>query len=386
MKRILACFLLLLFIPGAALAQDPINLSTPGYDGLSPYALSDGHILFYGNAASDGDYQDSKARLLCLNSDGTTAWEYVHPAEGRCSFSHPRLLADGSIGVVFTNSPDQNIRELAICTFSLDGRLLAEPVSIFTENLSVSGVTDTCIECVHMPGDEPAYEYRFLNWQGETLFSFPSDQVIGGWHEMLPATDGILLAGKANGYPAPVVLAKLDLEGHILWSRTLSSSLPEVDAGFDGLLPMADGGFTAVLGEQTYDPESFSPTKTENFLVRFDGEGNLLWKHSFQQMGLIHAPVLDMIAYGPYIVVAMASEMPDGNEPFQYWFDAVTGEYAGRTSQLIPDGMINLNSEFVILDSGLWLNQDLCKDIPGGRMAALDSRDEWLVKVSGLWK
>ena len=46
MRRIHACFLLLLFIPAAVLAQESINLSTPGYDGLSPYALPDGHILF----------------------------------------------------------------------------------------------------------------------------------------------------------------------------------------------------------------------------------------------------------------------------------------------------------------------------------------------------
>lgn len=385
MRRILACFLLLLFIPAAVLAQEFINLSTPGYDGLSPYALPDGRILFYGNAAAVGDYQDSRARLLCLNADGTMAWEYVHPAEGRCSFSHPQLLADGSIGVIFTNSPDQQIQELAICDFSQDGKLLAEPISIFIENLSVSDVTETCIECVYMPGNEPVYEYRFLNWQGKPLFSFPSDQVIGGWHEMLPTAAGILLAGKANGYPAPVVLVKMDLEGNIHWSRTLSSPLPDVDADFDGLLPMADGGFTAVLGEQTYDPDSFLlPTKTEVFLVRYDQEGNILWKQSFQQMGLIHVPVMDMIVYDPYIVVAMAPDTPDGNEPFQYWFDAATGEFAGRTSQLIPEGMTNLNSELFILDSGLWLNQDLRKDIPDDRMAALDSRDEWLVKVTDL--
>ena len=46
MKRLLVCLLALVFIPAVALAQEAINLSTPGCDGLSPYALPDGRILF----------------------------------------------------------------------------------------------------------------------------------------------------------------------------------------------------------------------------------------------------------------------------------------------------------------------------------------------------
>ena len=164
MKRFLAGLLILLFLALPAVAEEQINLSTPGDDFLTPYALPDGRIIFAGSAGDKGNYQNPKARLVCLNTDGTVAWDYFHPAEGNCRFSHVHLLPDGQLGVVFTNSQDQTTVEAAIYKFSLDGEMLAEPISIFTEHMLLLDSTDACITYLLSSSDGQITNFQFVDW------------------------------------------------------------------------------------------------------------------------------------------------------------------------------------------------------------------------------
>ena len=89
MKRILMILLSLLLLVQPALAEETINLSTEGYDDLKGdyCVLPDGRIVIAGAVGVKGNYENSRARLICLNPDGTVSWDYRDTSEGDCSFN-----------------------------------------------------------------------------------------------------------------------------------------------------------------------------------------------------------------------------------------------------------------------------------------------------------
>ena len=104
-KRIIAMVMVLLLLAMPALAEERIDLSTEGCDQfVDNLALPNGRVVFAGSAAVKGNYQDARARLLCLNPDGSVAWEYIHPAQGKCSFGNLELLP-GHVGCDHDQQP-----------------------------------------------------------------------------------------------------------------------------------------------------------------------------------------------------------------------------------------------------------------------------------------
>lgn len=382
MKRILSLLLIVLFLASPALAEEQIDLSTPGADALTPYMLPDGRIIFAGSAGVIGDGQNRKARLLCLNTDGTIAWDYIHPADGRCSFSHIQPLPDGQLGAVFTNSMDQTTVDAAIYKFSQDGERLTGPISIFTENMLLSASTDRCITYLVSSPDWQIIGDCFVDWDGNQLFQLPSESIMGGGFQTLPADDGILLLGNETGFPALGKLTRLDLSGNLVWSQSLEPTLPNANyMMFSPVFPLKDGGFAVVVYEEVWAADSFAPVVSEGFLLRFDKDGSMLWKTSFQQSSIPGVMMQDSIDYGNYLVAA-EEPIPGSERLWAYdWFDLNTGVLMARTEQAMPDGTTNLGGDFVVLDSGLWINRDFRLNIKEDRMAELDSREEILMKV-----
>ena len=380
MKRFLAGLLILLFLAFPVLAEEQINLSTPGADSLTPYALPDGRVIFSGNAGENGNNQSKKARLVCLNTDGTVAWDYFHPAEGLCKFSNVHLLPDGQLGVVFTNSQDQTTVEAAIYKFSLDGEVLAGPISIFTERMLLLDSTDACISYLVASPEGQIASYHFVDWDGQQLFQLPAESIMVGGFQTLSADDGVLLIGNETGFPALGKLMKLDLTGNIVWSQTLEPSLPNANhVNFSPVFPLRDDGFAVVLYEEVYD--SSTPSASEGYLLRFDKEGSLLWKTSLQQNGIPEITMMDCIEYENCLVAA--EDLSFGTEQvWKYdWFDLNTGALIKRTEQAMPDGITNYRSDFVVLDSGLWIHRNLRQNIKEDRLAELNSSDVILMKV-----
>ena len=374
----LAFLLLAVLVP--AFAEERIDLSTPGSDNLTPYTLPDGRIIFAGSAGEKGDYQNRKARLVCLNSDGTIAWDYLHPAEGSCNFSNVHLLLDGQLGVVFKNSPDQTTVEAAIYKFSLDGEILAEPISIFTERMLLLDSTDVCITYLVASPEGQIASYHFVDWDGKQLFQLPADSIIGGGFQTLPADDGVLLIGNETGFSALGKLMKLDMAGNIVWSQILEPSLPNANhVNFSPVYTLRNGGFAVVLYEEVYD--SSTPSASEGYLLRFDKEGSLIWKTSLQQSGIPEITMMDCIEYENCLVAA--EDLSFGTEQvWKYdWFDLNTGALIKRTEQAMPDGITNYRSDFVVLDSGLWIHRNLRQNIKEDRLAELNSSDVLLMKV-----
>ena len=141
------CFILCC---SAAMAENGMNLGADGNDWLT-YActLPDGRLLFTGSRATPGNYQDSRARLLCLNPDLSVSWEYWDPAEGKAHFSGAALLPDGTIGIIYTNAPYQETEAIEIRKFTMEGKQIGEAVDIFQNGKTsslVDSITSACIQ------------------------------------------------------------------------------------------------------------------------------------------------------------------------------------------------------------------------------------------------
>ena len=205
---------------------------------------------------------------------------------------------------------------------------------------------------------------------------------MGGGFQTLPADDGVLLLGNETGFPALGKLIRLDLSGNLVWSQSLEPTLPKANhMMFSPVSPLKDGGFAVVVYEEVWEADSFAPSVSEGFLLRFDKDGSMLWKTSFQQSGIPGVMMQDSIDYGNYLVAA-EEPIPGAERLWAYdWFDLNTGVLMARTEQAMPDGTTNLGGDFVVLDSGLWINRDLRLNITEDRAAELDSREEILMKV-----
>ena len=132
MKRATAVCLCLLMICSCALAQESVNLGGEGCDQMKYVCtLSDGRLVFCGNRGTVGNFNDARARLLCLNPDWTVSWEYIDPAKGMARYAFGALLEDGNIGIIYYNAPSQNTTALEIRKFTQEGRPVGEPIDLF---------------------------------------------------------------------------------------------------------------------------------------------------------------------------------------------------------------------------------------------------------------
>ena len=96
----------MVLLTGSALANEVADISGEGYDCMYyKCTLPDGRIILTGWKGEVGNYMDSRARILCLNPDMTVSWEYIDPAEGHCGYTWTAVRKDGTLGVVFDNSP-----------------------------------------------------------------------------------------------------------------------------------------------------------------------------------------------------------------------------------------------------------------------------------------
>ena len=385
MFRFLAFFLALMLFAMPAAADEQMDLSTPGADALTACPLPDGHVLFAGSAAEKGDFYNKKARLLCLNADGSTAWEYIHPAEGNCHFVDARFLEDGTIGALFLNRPDQTIKEAAIFKFSLGGELLSGPLDLFTSNLSFCEANEKCILFLISREDSSFERYSFVDWDGNLLFNLEPDTLIGNGFQVVPAEDGLLLVGKESGWPAPAKLVKLDFAGNVLWSETFERALGgNADFFFSPVARLSDGGFAALLREEVAPSDPSAKPLEEFYLIRFRPDGSILWKTSASQLGLPYISMLDAALYDEYLVIA-EENISQGDKLWTYrWFNAADGSPAGITQQPRPEGITNYTAQFVILDGGLWVRRGIRQAGSENRTAELDSADQRLMKVPEL--
>lgn len=215
-----------------ALAQAPFEqrVLMPGALDIHGAAMDDEGNYYFASVTEDNDIQVTR-----LSATGEHVWTNVYPffTEEGLYGDAIRVNDDGIVVVGYTLGAVTNSRDGLILHIDLDGNLVdAQRIDVLSSN---------------------ALHYLGNTSDGGFIASGRADMGTGNQYDML--------------------LAKLDGEGTMLWSKTYGS------AGWDwGYQPieLADGGF-AVVGYADELGTGFSPS---GYVVRTDALGNEMWARS----------------------------------------------------------------------------------------------------------
>ena len=386
MKKGLLLVLCVMICCAAACAESSVSISAEGEDWMSyAFTLPDGRMIFTGSRGKVGNYQESKARLLCLNPDRTVSWEYWDPAEGHAHFRGAALLEDGTIGVVYVNSPYQETEAIEIRKFSIEGKPIGNAIDLFKGGMTSGLVDDITSACIRMNVyTEDGKEQRgFLDWEGNLIFSFDRKKMIGV-RSTFAAGDGLVLAGNEIGGSANAKIMKVDPQGNVIWETVLPLMLENgARAWIDQCVQTPDGGYLAWIIESDYNSDQWA-----HALARFDQNGRKLWlnRESFDDTPTIGCTHL--IEYQGKAVMLVRDHSLGLTQVFR-WFDAngreigateltVSWENAGKNAgrnnvQVFPQSLI-------IMQDGLWVLNDL-RVGNDNVLKEMDSKDDILYRV-----
>lgn len=171
MGRLLIALLLPVLLCPAALADDQTT-DTWYFGGTGQETfyeatpLPNGCLLLNGSTQLGRSEQEQlpfasgerRAWLLCLNPDGSIAWEVIDSVQGTTRYVVPQVLADGRIAVLYYNSPSQVTEAVAIRYFTQDGEPAGE-------------VSLPATAPFELPGDRCAGGYVFSYDEADTQFA-----------------------------------------------------------------------------------------------------------------------------------------------------------------------------------------------------------------------
>ena len=386
MKKGLLLVLCVMICCAAACAESSVSISAEGEDWMSyAFTLPDGRMIFTGSRGKVGNYQESKARLLCLNPDRTVSWEYWDPAEGHAHFRGAALLEDGTIGVVYVNSPYQETEAIEIRKFSIEGKPIGNAIDLFRGGMTSGLVDDITSACIRMNvyTDDGKEQRGFLDWEGNLIFSFDRKKMIGV-RSTFAAGDGLVLAGNEIGGSSNAKIMKVDMQGNVIWETVLPLMLENgARAWIDQCVQTPDGGYLAWIIESDYNSDQWA-----HALARFDQNGRKLWlnRESFDDTPTIGCTHL--IEYQGKAVMLVRDHSLGLTQVFR-WFDAtgreigateltVSWENAGKSAkrnnvQVFPQSLI-------IMQDGLWVLNDL-RVGNDNVLKEMDSKDDILYRV-----
>ena len=396
MRKVLACILFLLALCPFASGESMASFNGPGYDALR-YActLPDGRMIFTGYRGEVGNYQKSKARLLCLNPDRTISWEYWDPAEGQCGYGAALMCEDGTLAVIFSNSPYQTLIERKIKFFTTEGVPLEKTVDLYRKDSLLNAVYPSFLQITVIPGDAEVFYHYFLDWDGNELFRISSDEMIT-IEKSFETEDGVVLMGCEPVWPSNAKIMKLDLKGNALWETVLPTHLEHLpDARLEYCRQTSDGGYLALYWETS---ESMSDGETPDryqALVKFNQDGRLLWMNhdcfpqgEFKQCKGLHE------YNGKYVMELNTAQksFSISNPRLFLWFDE-DGQALGQTELMIKKEDLNIQAgqekienvggNFVTMSDGLWMLRDIVIE-NDNHMKEMDSRDVFLFKIPEL--
>lgn len=399
LKHFLLLCLCAVLLCSAACAETIIDLGLPeGGDGMGYEAtLPDGRLVFSGCNSEAGNYMNSKARLLCLNPDGTTSWDYIYPQEGCCSFFYVNVLKDGTLAVLFRDAPYQETKEEKVVFFTMDGQPTGKETELQSgksDNISIgyfltaSGIMEQYI--AFGPKDSDEYCMRFSDWDGTLLFQLDEWSILG--LSLIEAEDGLIIIGREPGSMrnAAGKIMKIDFQGNTVWETTVPF-LNEANEGVDMRgIKTSDGCYLAVLYERGLD--SGSPDSEGSFaLVKFSATGRILWmnRESFDKR--TEKGFAQVVEYnGKYVV---SSEYSALDHPVLYlWFDTDGKELGTTENQLRKDDLPRVGNKkevdgfpagMISTETGLW-QEYLYWCEASTHEKEMASQDDFLVRIPEL--
>ena len=260
-KKLLSILLILsltVAFCSVSLAEGTVKISQNGIDCLRfAGLLPDGRMAFAG-CMEQGSNAGTKARLLCLNPDGTVSWEYVD--QKATDYFESAVTDEGIIAVMQSG---------AVKVFSADGQFTGKEIHL------------------DKPGGLP-YEItshglltevrEFTDWDGKTLFK-QDDFLVFRVQSLIADEDGLVLTGwdsVLKGRETPAKMMKVDWQGTILWEKTLPMMTEEDCGRLEPIFRTGDGGYLALHTESVFHPD----TEQLSFyaeVVKFSADGEILW-------------------------------------------------------------------------------------------------------------
>ena len=396
MKKMMLLVLCLIILSSFAYSESVISFNGPGYDALG-YActLPDGRMIFTGYRSVEGNYQESRARLLCLNQDKTVSWEYWDPAEGQCGYGAAIVCEDGTLAVIFSNSPYQKLTERKIKFFTTEGEPLEKTVDIFYDDSLLNAVCPSFLQITVIPGDAEVFYRYFLDWDGNELFKIASNEEIT-IEKSFEAEDGVVLMGCEPTWPSNAKIMKLDLKGSLLWETVLPTHLEHLpDARLEYCRQTSDGGYLALYFESAGSMSDGKTPDRYQALVKFNQDGRLLWmNHDCFPQGEFKQ-CKGLYEYdGKYVMELNTTQKSFSiDHPRVFlWFDE-EGHELGQTELIINPEDLNIQADqgkienvggsFVTMPDGLWMLRDIMIE-NDNHMKEMDSRNEILFKIPEL--
>ena len=395
LKRLFLLCLCVALLGGSALANEAADYSVEGYDDLYyKTTMPDGRLVFTGSIGEPGNYMDSRARILCLNPDMTVSWEYIDPAEGCCRFGDAAFLKDGTLGVLFEDSPFQTTEEIKLKFFTAEGRLTGKEIPL--DSSSEYSVLPSGLLTEYWIGKKSESYVELTDWEGKVRFRWQGYGPMA-WENLIEEEDGLVLIGREAGIleNAAGMIMKVDWQGNTVWETVVPFLKEENEgAGLNGCRT-SDGCYLAVLGERGLND---GPVDSEwtMALVKFSPQGRILWI-STESLETISSDYLfsEAVEYNGKYVIQCEHKNRFGSlsYPIRYlWFDT-DGKALGTTEMNIrKEDFARLADKrkveailgkLIPAGNGLW-QVFACWDESNNHEKEMTSTDEVFLKVPEL--
>ena len=399
LRRILLLCLCAVMLTGSALAEDVADISGEGFDCMYyKCTLPDGRVILTGWKGTVGNYMDSRARILCLNPDMTVSWDYIDPSEGCCSFTWTALLKDGTLGVVFENSPYQTPLEKKLVFFTLDGKPTGKEVALTEPGSMVNKASASCVWQFDYPESGGLIE-ELLDWEGKAILRYEGDDKspFSGMEEMFEEEDGLVFAGREKGISGCARILKIDFQGNMIWDTVLPPESPEADrSGIHWCVRNEDGSYVALVSEDSNADAHGLSVYSGYRLVKFSPEGRVLWSNGEAFDRCPGKWYGGLAQYNGRFVVEMADPNLSSSKNLHtefLWMDE-EGNWLGTTEvNKTPEDFPRIAKEkkpstlgitsLIPTSGGLWALIDYEAE-KSTHLKQMDTKDDYLVKVPEL--
>ncbi len=246
------------------------------YDALP---LSDGTLLLCCNTQEGRDgrpqspERESLAWFLCLNPDGSVAWEKVFGDPGFDNVvCRPLETAEGNIATWFHTSQSQSGGYVCRKIFTLAGEPVAESErTVNWPDMYPAG--EGYVVCEWK--EQGPQTFDFMTPEGKVLWSVPTEQVLDT-RDVVPVKEGFVFVGRSRGASESPAVCLMEKGGRVVW-RTELREYPW------GLLqkahPTRDGGIITVGVAGEVPNEQFTQ-KRVGVVAKWNNRGGLEWTYA----------------------------------------------------------------------------------------------------------
>lgn len=199
---------------------------------------------------------------------------------------------------------------------------------------------------------------------------YSEGQAVPGWN-ILPNNDGYIITGTSLNNQ--LLVCKLDLEGGVVWSK----SHGVYSRGYNSIA-LSDGNIASV-GVTAIADDSGALTHFEQFVIKMDQEGNVIWEAKERYDGAFYSRGFDIIEEDNGDLILIGSRSDENDENYRMVLSRFSSEGL-LTNYKVIENEGNNNANYVVestKDGGFIFIGNVSSD------GTSDSRQGYLLKTNG---